>query len=115
MKNLPLGVQTFSDMIEENYLYVDKTRGTTHTLTLEVTDGEETALDDMQLTILNSPPNASPNGGGIFEINADVTLGGYVSDFDGDLLSYQWMEGAAVLFSGTVQVTEINPRIGWNR
>lgn len=26
MKNLPLGVQTFSDMIEENYLYVDKTR-----------------------------------------------------------------------------------------
>jgi len=26
MKNLPLGIQTFRDMIEENYLYVDKTR-----------------------------------------------------------------------------------------
>jgi len=26
MKKLPIGVQTFSDMIEENYLYVDKTQ-----------------------------------------------------------------------------------------
>lgn len=75
----------------------------THTLTLEVTDGEETASDDMQLTILNSPPNASPGGGGVFEINEAVTLGGYVSDYDGDLLNYQWLEGTSVLFSGTVQ------------
>jgi len=71
----------------------------THTLTLEVTDGEDTAADDMQLTILNSPPNAAPNGGGVFEINEEVTLGGYVSDFDGD----QWMEGTNVLFLCTVQ------------
>jgi len=52
---------------------------------------------------INSPPYAAPNGGGVFEINEDVTLGGYVSDFDGDLLSYQWLEGTTVLFSGTVQ------------
>jgi hypothetical protein len=75
----------------------------THTLTLEVSDGEETASDDMQLIIINSPPNASPNGGGVFEINTDVTLGGYVSDFDGDLLTYQWLEGTKILFSGVVQ------------
>ncbi|MCP5104902.1 MAG: hypothetical protein GY950_16060 [bacterium] len=75
----------------------------THTLTLEVTDGDETASDDMLLTILNSPPNISPNGGGVFEINEVVTLGGYVSDFDGDLLNYQWLEGTTVFFSGTVQ------------
>lgn len=75
----------------------------THTLTLEVTDGEDTAADDMQLTILNSPPNAAPSGGGVFEINEEVTLGGYVSDFDGDLLNCQWLEGTNVLFSCTVQ------------
>jgi Tol biopolymer transport system component len=75
----------------------------THTFTLEVTDGEDTAEDDMQLTILNSPPNTVPSGGGIFEINEEVTLGGYVSDFDGDLLNCQWLEGTNVLFSCTVQ------------
>ena len=26
MKKLPIGIQTFSEMIEEQYLYVDKTR-----------------------------------------------------------------------------------------
>jgi hypothetical protein len=26
MKNLPIGIQTFSDIIRQNYLYVDKTR-----------------------------------------------------------------------------------------
>jgi hypothetical protein len=30
-------------------------------------------------------------------------LGGQVSDFDGDQLSYQWLEGATVFFSGTIQ------------
>jgi len=26
MKKLPIGIQTFSEIIEENYIYVDKTK-----------------------------------------------------------------------------------------
>lgn len=26
MKKLPLGIQTFAELIQENYLYIDKTR-----------------------------------------------------------------------------------------
>ena len=26
MKKLPIGIQTFSEIIEENYLYIDKTK-----------------------------------------------------------------------------------------
>lgn len=55
---------------------------------------------------VNSPPYAAPSGGGVFEINEAVTLGGYVSDYDGDLLNYQWLDGAVVLFSGTVQTVK---------
>jgi hypothetical protein len=75
----------------------------THTLTLEVTDGEATSTDDMVLVITNSPPHPSPSGSGVYEINTAVALGGYVSDYDGDLLSYKWMEGINVLFSGAIQ------------
>lgn len=75
----------------------------TFTLALEVTDGNATASDNMILTVNNSSPNAAPSGGGVYEIFADVTVGGSVSDFDGDLLSYEWSEGAETLCSGNVQ------------
>ncbi len=55
------------------------------------------------LGISNSPPEVSPAGGGVYEINTEVILGGNVSDFDGDLLDYKWMEGTNVLFSGVIQ------------
>lgn len=74
-----------------------------HTLTLEVTDGLATTSDDMILNVDNSAPHAAPNGGGTYQINTSVLIGGQVSDFDGDLLSYEWLEGATVLFSGTIQ------------
>jgi hypothetical protein len=32
MKKLPLGIQTFSEIITENYLYVDKTKEITELL-----------------------------------------------------------------------------------
>ena len=54
----------------------------------------------------NSPPEVSPSGGGVYEINTEVILGGYVSDYDGDLLDYQWMEGTNVLFSGAIQTID---------
>jgi hypothetical protein len=81
-----------------------------HTLTLEVSDGQLTATDDMILTVTNSAPHAYPTGSGVYEICSDVLLGGQVSDYDGDLLDYEWKSGEDVLFSGQIQATyEGNP------
>lgn len=74
-----------------------------HNLILEVSDGQATASDDMILTIKNSAPHAAPTGSGVYKINSEVTLGGNVSDYDGDLLQYQWMEGTDVIISDTIQ------------
>jgi hypothetical protein len=71
-----------------------------HTLTLEVSDDQATASDDMILTIDNSAPHPAPTGSGVYEIFTPVTLGGDVSDFDGDLLTFEWLEGSDLLFSG---------------
>jgi hypothetical protein len=68
------------------------------TLYILTTNGILTALG-----ISNSPPEVSPTGGGVYEVNTEVILGGHVSDLDGDLLDYQWMEGTNVLFSGSIQ------------
>lgn len=74
-----------------------------HHMTLEVSDGQTTDTDDMILTVNNSAPNVAATGGGTYEINTPVILGGQVSDFDGDLLNYDWSEGAPPLFTGQVQ------------
>jgi hypothetical protein len=76
-----------------------------HTLTLEVSDGQEIATDDMILTVGNSAPSAAPTGGGTFQIGTPIILGGQVSDFDGELLTYEWLESGVILFTGTVQTT----------
>lgn len=57
--------------------------------------------------IVNSPPTAEPTGGGVYEVNTPVTLGGFVSDVDGDLINYTWLDDTDVLFSGTVQTTAV--------
>jgi len=75
----------------------------TYTLTLEVDDETEKSEDQMILTIDNSAPHAYPGGGGVFEVNTDLLLVGDVSDYDGDLLNYEWLEGANVLCSGDIQ------------
>ena len=36
-------------------------------------------------------------------MNAPVALAGQVSDFDGDSLTYQWMEGTTESYAGEVQ------------
>jgi N-acetylneuraminic acid mutarotase len=74
-----------------------------HILILEVTDGEDTSSDDMILIIENSSPKVTTSGSGIYEVNTDVILIGSVSDYDGDLLNYSWMESTNVLFSGSIQ------------
>jgi hypothetical protein len=74
----------------------------TYNLFLEVDDGQATSVNEMILTIDNSAPHAAPGGGGVYEITTDVILVGNVSDFDGDLLNYQWIEGSSnVLCSGS--------------
>lgn len=78
----------------------------THTLTLEVTDGQAISLDEMILTIENSAPHVAATGGGSYEVNTVVTLGGNVSDFDGDSVEYQWKEGSDVLSFGTIETIE---------
>ncbi len=77
--------------------------GGTHALTLEVSDGQLVAQDEMILTLLNSPPQVSAVGGGVFEMGSTVQLGGSLSDFDGDLLTYKWLAEGAVLSEGTLQ------------
>ena len=74
-----------------------------HILTLEVSDGQEKSVDQMILTIGNSAPISAPAGTGTYEINTPISIGGQVSDFDGDQLSYEWREGETILFSGVIQ------------
>jgi hypothetical protein len=74
-----------------------------HTLTLEVSDGQSASRDDMILTIGNSAPHPAPTGVGVYSYGSPVDLGGQVSDFDGDMVDYEWREGSALLFSGQVQ------------
>jgi hypothetical protein len=71
-------------------------------MTLEVSDGKVTARDTMVLTVGNSAPNAGPSGGGTYEVNTQVSLGGWVSDFDSDPLTYKWREGTSELTWGAV-------------
>lgn len=73
-----------------------------HILTLDVDDGSEIISDEMILTVENSAPNAAATGGGVYEIFSPILLGGEVSDFDGDNLSYNWSDGVNVLQSGGI-------------
>ena len=74
-----------------------------HTFTLEVTDGHHTVPDLMMVTIENSAPNLAPSGGGVYQINSPVTLGGEVSDYDGDRLYYKWLHGDEQIDIGEIQ------------
>ena len=56
----------------------------------------------MVLTVGNSAPNPAPTGGGTYQVNTQVSLGGQVSDFDGDPLTYRWLQGTVVLTQGAV-------------
>ncbi len=50
----------------------------------------------------NTPPTAAASGGGTFQIGETLLLNGAVSDYEGDILEYKWLEGADVLASGTI-------------
>jgi hypothetical protein len=75
----------------------------THALILEAKDGQATSSNQTILTITNSAPHSAPGGSGVYEINSPVILPGDVSDFDGDLLHYEWTDGTNTLCSGDIQ------------
>jgi hypothetical protein len=74
-----------------------------HTFSLEVADGKCISRDDMILTVNNSAPHPAPAGGRVCEISTDFPLTGQVSDYDGDIVDYEWLEGTNLLFGGSVQ------------
>ena len=78
-----------------------------HTLTLEVSDGQTTSTDEMILTVDNSAPHPAPSGGGSYEIGNPVTLAGQISDFDGDLLTYEWLKDSEILFTGSIKALNL--------
>jgi len=79
-----------------------------HPLTLEVTDGQATASDEMILTIDNSPPEAQPAPSyQVVEVGIDpIVVVADVSDFDGDILIYEWRKEGITLQSGVVQTVQ---------
>lgn len=84
----------------------------THYLTLEVTDGVTVSTDQIILTIENSVPHAAAYGGGVYEYGMEITLFGDVSDFDDDLLQYQWLEDSNILCTGTIQALNGGTPVG---
>ncbi len=73
-----------------------------HTLTLEGNDAKTSASDTMILTVNNSSPVVAPGGGGTVQLGSPIVLQGQVADFDGNLLTYKWLEGSFVLTSGSI-------------
>jgi hypothetical protein len=75
-----------------------------HTLALEVRDGLATSSDDMVLTIQNSPPEAMPAPiHATLEYGIDsIVLVGEVSDFDGDILTCDWLKDGQILTTQTI-------------
>jgi hypothetical protein len=75
----------------------------THSLTLVVEDGKSRSSDQTLLTIDNSAPHIMVTGGGTYSLGSKISLGGQVSDFDGDPINYDWFLGDELLFSGAIQ------------
>jgi hypothetical protein len=74
-----------------------------YTLTLQVkpVSIEIVETDEMILTISNSSPQPIAVGEGTYDVAALIILGGEVSDYDGDLITYEWLEGSSLLFQGS--------------
>lgn len=82
-----------------------------HTLTLEVRElqtGGLSASDSMVLTIENSPPVPQPAPSSqVVRMGIDpITIVADVVDFDGDILSYEWLKDTQVLALGQVETVQ---------
>jgi len=74
-----------------------------HMFTLEVSDPYETARETVALTIENSPPVIVSVEEGVYEVGRPVILSAQVSDYDGDLVNYCWLQSGTVLPSGSLR------------
>ncbi len=72
-----------------------------HIFTLEVTDGTDTATDTVVVSVENSRPVVAPFAGGTYQAGNALTLTASVSDYEGDTVSFRWLEGATVLAEGS--------------
>ncbi|HUL60530.1 MAG TPA: hypothetical protein VLU43_14715 [Anaeromyxobacteraceae bacterium] len=72
-----------------------------HAFTLEVTDGTHVVDDTVTVTVGDSPPSISA-ATITARVGQRVSLTAGVADFDGDTLTYQWLEGTRLLASGAV-------------
>lgn len=60
------------------------------------------SVDNIFTDSYNSAPTVAPDGGGAYDENSSVVLGGHVSDMDGDTLTYEWWEKGVRFFRGTI-------------
>jgi streptogramin lyase len=75
----------------------------TYVLELMVFDGSDVGFDNVAVSVINLPPNPAPAGGGVCEINSQFPLEGQISDYNGDIVDYEWSEGNTLLFEGSIQ------------
>jgi ubiquinone/menaquinone biosynthesis C-methylase UbiE len=82
-----------------------------HDLTLVVSDPYEKVTEKLCLIIENSPPAIMPMGEVTTEAGNPVTIEAYISDYDGDLLHYCFLEERTVLASGKMQTEKGGNRV----
>lgn len=64
--------------------------------------GSDSESITITVNAVNAPPAAAPSGGGTYRVLTDITLGGQLSDYDGETLNYRWFEGGSQYCSGQV-------------
>jgi hypothetical protein len=64
--------------------------------------GSDAETFTMTVIAVNAPPAAAPAGGGTYRVLTDITLGGQVSDYDGETLNYQWFDAGALYCAGQI-------------
>lgn len=77
----------------------------THVFTLEVSDGTVTVKDTVVVSVANSAPTVVASGAGTYQIGEAISLNGEVADFDGDTLTYRWLDGQTVLAAGVISTS----------
>ncbi|MBI4826504.1 MAG: hypothetical protein HY807_08820 [Nitrospirae bacterium] len=64
--------------------------------------GSDSSTINITVNAVNTPPATAPTGGGTYHLLDDITLGGQVSDSDGDILSYTWHDDNYIYCSGSI-------------
>jgi hypothetical protein len=73
-----------------------------YVLQLVVSDGEAIVHDNMNLVIGNTEPYIALSGGGAYGLHQDISLNASISDYDGDLITYEWSSDIGQICSGSI-------------